>query len=50
MQKLDGYEVNEWLHGKNGKPEGEPYQAWTAAAYIYAYECVNQKKVFHFDY
>ncbi|MFH0840412.1 MAG: glycoside hydrolase 100 family protein [bacterium] len=50
LQKLDGYEFNEWLDGKNGKPEGEPYQAWTAASYIYAYECVHQKKVFHFDY
>lgn len=50
LQKLAGYEFNECLHGQTGKPTAEPYQAWSAAAYIYAYECVQQKKVFHFDY
>ncbi|MCK5416612.1 hypothetical protein KAI92_04250 [Candidatus Parcubacteria bacterium] len=55
MQKLKtrdfkvGYEFNEWLHGKTGKPKGEPYQAWSAGTYIYAYECVKQKKVLFFD-
>ena len=54
LQKLktrgfkEGYEFNEWLHGKTGKPQGEPYQAWSAGAYIYAYECVKQKKVLFF--
>jgi glycogen debranching enzyme len=50
LQQLRGHEFNEWLDGKTGKPEGEPYQAWSAGAYIYAYECVRAKKVFHFDY
>ncbi len=44
----EGYEFNEWLHGKTGKPKGEPYQGWTAGMYIYAYECVKQKKVLFF--
>lgn len=44
----EGYEFNEWLHGKTGKPKGEPYQGWSAGAYIYAYECVKQKRVLYF--
>ncbi|MFH1661670.1 MAG: amylo-alpha-1,6-glucosidase [Candidatus Falkowbacteria bacterium] len=49
IRKLNGeYEFNEWLHGKIGNPLGEPYQAWTAGAYIYAYECVSSKKVLFF--
>ncbi|MCK4554686.1 hypothetical protein KAU19_07060 [Candidatus Parcubacteria bacterium] len=54
MQKLKirdfkaGYEFNEWLRGKTGKPMGEPYQAWSAGMYVYAYECVRRKKVLFF--
>ncbi len=54
MQKLKirnfkvSYEFNEWLHGKTGKPMGEPYQAWSAGMYVYAYECVRRKKVLFF--
>ncbi len=43
------YGFNEWHHGKSGKPMGEPYQGWTAGMYIYAYECVKQKKVLYFE-
>jgi len=43
------YPFNEWLHGKTGAPEGEPMQAWTAGMYIYAYECVKQKKAIYFE-
>lgn len=41
---------HEWLHGKTGKPIGNsnPYQAWSAGAYIFAYECVKRKKVIFF--
>lgn len=54
MQKLqirdmkEGYEFNEWLDGRTGEPKGEPYQAWSAGLYLYAYECVKQKKVLYF--
>ena len=44
-----GHEFNEWLHGKTGHPMGEPYQGWTAGAYIYAYHCVKQKKAIYFE-
>lgn len=54
MQKLkirdmkEGYEFNEWLDGRTGQPKGEPYQAWSAGAYLYAYECLKRKKVLFF--
>lgn len=54
MQKLKiremktGYEFNEWLDGRTGEPKGEPYQTWSAGAYLYAYECVKRKKVLFF--
>ena len=49
MQKLNGHEFNEWLDGRSGKPKGEPYQAWSAGTYIYAYECLKAKRVLYFD-
>jgi len=48
MQKLKGFEFNEWLDGRTGKPKGEPYQAWSAGTYIYAYHCVQSEKVLFF--
>lgn len=54
LQKLkirnlkQAYEFNEWLDGRNGKPKGEPYQAWSAGGFIYAYECVKKRKVLFF--
>jgi glycogen debranching enzyme len=48
MQKLSGYEFNEWLDGRTGQPKGEPYQGWSAGTYIYAYECVKRKKILFF--
>ncbi|MCX6795969.1 MAG: hypothetical protein NTW06_00540 [Candidatus Falkowbacteria bacterium] len=42
------YEFNEWLDGRTGLPAGEPYQAWSAGTYLYAYECVKRKKVIYF--
>ena len=40
---------NEWLDGRSGEPKGEPYQAWSAAAYLYAYHCVKSKACWYFD-
>jgi len=39
------WEFNEWLHGETGVPRGEPYQAWSAGAYLFAYESVKRKEV-----
>lgn len=40
----------EWLHGKTGKPipHSNPYQAWTAGAYVFGFNAVKGKKVEHF--
>jgi len=49
-KRVKEYGFHEWLHGKTGKPKGgsSAYQAWSAGMYIYAYECVKQKRVLFF--
>lgn len=46
-EKLD-WGFQEWLHGRTGKPAGgsNPYQAWSAGAYILAYEAVKNRAAF----
>lgn len=39
------WEFNEWLHGITGRPMGKAHQAWSAAAYIAAYQALNQEAV-----
>lgn len=39
------WEFNEWLHGITGNPMGKEKQAWSAAMYIFAYQCVKRNKV-----
>lgn len=39
------WEFNEWLDGKTGKPRGNPYQAWSAGAYLFASESLKKKRV-----
>ncbi len=41
---------NEWLSPKNGLPKGQDWQSWSAAMYLYASSCVQNKKTFFFDY
>ncbi len=43
------WEFNEWLHGETGNPMGYPYQAWSAAMYLYAYEAVRTNRLPLFD-
>jgi glycogen debranching enzyme len=47
-KKIRQKEFNEWLDGKTGLPKGEPYQAWSAGTYLYAFECLKAKKVLFF--
>lgn len=35
--KINGWQFNEWLHGKTGKPMGMKGQSWNAANFILAY-------------
>ena len=48
LGKNGEWEFNEWLDGRSGEPKGAVYQAWSAGAYLYAYECVKRKKVLFF--
>lgn len=36
----EGWEFNEWLHGRTGRPMGVAQQAWSAALYLFAYRAV----------
>ncbi|MBU0533735.1 MAG: amylo-alpha-1,6-glucosidase [Candidatus Omnitrophica bacterium] len=35
---------NEWHRAQDGTPQGQDWQTWSAAMYLYAAECVEQKK------
>jgi glycogen debranching enzyme len=48
LRELRRKEFNECLNGQTGKPTGEPYQAWSAGSFIFACECVKNKKVILF--
>jgi glycogen debranching enzyme len=45
LGKEGPWEFNEWLDGISGKPEGTPFQGWSAGCYIFAYEAVKRRKV-----
>ena len=40
---------NEWLKAQDGKPAGQDWQSWSAAMYLYAAACVEQKSTIFFD-
>ena len=40
---------NEWLKAQDGKPMGQDWQTWSAALYLYAAKCVEEKKTPFFD-
>jgi hypothetical protein len=40
---------NEWLRAQDSAPRGEDWQSWSAAMYLYAATCVEQKKTPFFD-
>ncbi len=40
---------NEWYRAQDGTPQGEDWQSWSAAMYLYAAECVQQKKTPFFE-
>jgi len=40
---------NEWLRAQDGKPAGQDWQSWSAAMYLYAAACVEQKRTPFFD-
>ena len=42
-QKLE-YGFNEWVKAQDGKVMGQDWQTWSAAMYIYAVKCVEDRK------
>jgi len=40
---------NEWLKAQDGKPKGQDWQTWSAALYLYAAKCVEEKRTPFFD-
>ena len=40
---------NEWIKAQDGKPMGQEWQTWSAALYLYAAKCVEEKSTPFFD-
>ena len=40
---------NEWLKAQNGKAMGQDWQTWSAALYLYAAKCVEERRTPFFD-
>jgi len=43
------YGFNEWIKAQTGNPMGQDWQTWSAAMYLYAVKCVEEKKTPFFD-
>lgn len=43
------YGFNEWLKAQDGQPMGQEWQTWSAALYLYAVKCVEEKRTPFFD-
>ncbi len=41
VNRLNGWEFNEWLHGKTGEPMGMAGQSWNAAMFILAFHALR---------
>lgn len=40
---------NEWIKAQDGKPLGQDWQTWSAAMFLYAVKCVEEKRTPFFD-
>ncbi|TDN86389.1 alkaline and neutral invertase-like protein [Salegentibacter sp. 24] len=40
---------NEWFKSQTGQPMGQDWQTWSAAIYLYAVKCVEEKRTLFFD-
>lgn len=43
------YGFNEWIKAQDGKVMGQDWQTWSAALYLYAAKCVEDKCTPFFD-
>jgi len=48
-RKTVKFGFNEWLKAQDGKPMGQDWQTWSAALYLYAAKCVEEKRTPFFD-
>lgn len=46
--KVD-YGFNEWLKAQDGTAKGQEWQTWSAALYLYAAKCVEERRTPFFD-
>jgi Alkaline and neutral invertase len=49
LDKSLKFGFNEWLKAQNGKPMGQDWQTWSAALYLYAAKCVEERRTPFFD-
>ena len=47
-ENLD-FGFNEWIKAQDGLPMGQDWQTWSAAMYLYAVKCVEEKRTPFFD-
>jgi len=40
---------NEWFRAQDGSPQGQDWQTWSAAMYLYAHACVARGRTPFFD-
>jgi hypothetical protein len=43
------YGFNEWIKAQDGEPKGQNWQSWSAAMYLYACKCVEEKQTPFFE-
>lgn len=43
------YGFNEWIKAQDGKPKGQDWQTWSAALYLYAAKCLEDKRTPYFE-
>jgi len=48
VEKVD-FGFNEWIKAQTGKPMGQDWQTWSAALYLYAAKCVEERKTPFFE-
>ncbi len=44
-----GFGFNEWISAQSGRPMGQDWQTWSAAMYLYAARCVEERCTPFFD-
>ncbi len=44
-----GYGFNEWIKAQNGAVKGQDWQMWSAALYLYAAKCVEERRTPFFE-